>query len=749
MGKSASDARKSTKASPEASAETLKKTSGRTKAGTSAGAVSEPAKGARSKTVSGPGVKKPSGITKAANGSKKKLVIVESPSKAKTIGRFLDSSYKVIASVGHVRDLPKSKLGVDIDNDFEPQYITIRGKGDIIKELRRESKNASAVYLATDPDREGEAISWHLAALLDIDPGTKCRVTFNEITRNAVRAALKEPRAIDIRLVDAQQARRVLDRLVGYQISPLLWRKIKRGLSAGRVQSAALKIICDREREIEAFVPEEYWTVTADFKKGKAFSARLATYRGKKLTIHNEEEKNIVMEELSKGNYKVASVQRKERTVRPYPPYTTSSLQQDASIRLNFNTGRTMRIAQQLYEGVAVHGRGTTGLITYLRTDSVRISSEAKAAAGSFIKENFGEQYAGNNFYAKKKDAQDAHEAIRPTDITLTPGDVKPELTPDQYKLYKLIWERFTASQMTPAVYSGVRAGIENGDYGFYSTGSSVVFDGFRRVYKPSKLEEKDAVLPELIEGEELNPERVRGEQNFTQPPSRYTEASLVRELETRGIGRPSTYAPIVVTLTERKYVRREKRTLIPTDMGKVVNETMETYFSDIVDSGFTAGMEEKLDRIAEDDEDWKQVIRTFYGPFSEELRTADSRIEKIVVPDRPAGVNCEICGRPMVIKNGKYGEFMACSGFPECRNIRSIAQEIGVDCPSCGKPIVKKRAKSGRIFYGCSGYPDCTQVFWNRPVKKICPECGSLLVEKKTAKGRLACSNPKCRYTE
>ena len=680
---------------------------------------------------------------------KKKLVIVESPSKAKTIGRFLGSSYKVIASVGHVRDLPKSKLGIDVDHDFEPQYISIRGKGEIIKELRKEAKKASKVYLATDPDREGEAISWHLAYLLGIDPQEKCRVTFNEITKNAVKTAMKEPRSIDLNLVDAQQARRILDRLVGYQISPLLWRKIRRGLSAGRVQSAALKIICDREQEIEAFSPEEYWLVTAEFKKGRAFQARLTSRAGKKLTIRNEEEKEAVLGDLRKGKYQVTAVQKKQRTAKAYPPYTTSSLQQDASIRLNFNTRRTMRIAQQLYEGVGIRGRGTSGLITYLRTDSVRISSEAKAAARSFITDQFGERYAGNNFFGKKKDAQDAHEAIRPTDISLTPEDVKGQLTQEQYKLYKLIWERFCASQMSEAVYDSVQVQIENGEYGFRASGSSVLFDGFRKVYKPSRLEDKKTVLPALEEGEVLQPAKVEGEQNFTQPPSRYTEASLVRELESRGIGRPSTYAPIVGTLTERRYVKRDKRSLVPTEMGRTVDNMMEEYFGDIVDSGFTAGMEEKLDQIAESGSEWKEVIRSFYGPFQKELEKADSEIEKVEVKDRDAGVKCELCGRPMVIKMGRYGEFMACSGFPDCRNIKPIVHEIGVNCPKCGKPIVEKKSRRGRIFYGCSGYPDCRQVFWNKPVDRACPKCGSLLVEKKTKTGRLACSNSECDYTE
>ena len=677
------------------------------------------------------------------------LVIVESPSKARTIGKYLGSKYKVVASVGHIRDLPKSKLGIDIDNDFEPQYIPIRGKGDLIKELKKEAARASKVYLATDPDREGEAISWHLAYLLGLDPNSPCRVEFNEITKNTVKDAMKKPRSIDLGLVDAQQARRVLDRLVGYQISPLLWRKIRKGLSAGRVQSAALKIICDREREIRAFEPREYWTITANFKKGRKFQAKLAEYKGEKITVSNKAENDRIIEELRKGSFTVADVKEKERVVKPFPPFTTSSLQQEAGNRLNFNTRRTMMVAQQLYEGVDIKGRGSTGLITYLRTDSVRISDVARSAAKDYINGAFGSEYSANNIYTnKKKDIQDAHEAIRPADVTITPDDVKASLTADQYRLYALIWSRFVASQMAAARFNSCQALIENGDYGFRANGAELLFDGFRKVYKPFN-DEEDKILPELVPGEMLKAESITGEQAFTQPPARYTEASLVRELEEKNIGRPSTYAPIVGTLSERKYVTREKRSLKPTDLGEVVNDLMEENFKDIVDVNFTAGMEDKLDDVEMHDRDWKAVVRDFYGPFSKELKAADAGVERVRLEDKPTGEICELCGKPMVIKTGRFGDFIACSGYPECRNTKPIVQKAGVKCPKCGKDIVARRSKKGRLFYGCSGYPACREVYWNKPVDKKCPRCGSLLVEKKTKNHTYSCSNEECGYTE
>lgn len=690
--------------------------------------------------------------TRSAAGAAKgrTLVIVESPSKAKTIGRYLGSGYRVVASVGHVRDLPKSKLGIDIENGFEPQYISIRGKGEVIKNLRAEARKAGKVYLATDPDREGEAISWHLATLLGIDPGSPCRVTFNEITRDTVKAAIKNPRAIDLSLVDAQQARRVLDRLVGYEISPLLWRKIRRGLSAGRVQSAALKIICDREREIKAFVPEEYWNIYADFiKDGTPFTAKVVEYKGKKFSAGCREDSDNVLGALRAGDFDLDSVKQKERLVRPQPPFTTSSLQQDAGNRLGFNTRRTMMVAQQLYEGVDIRGRGSTGLITYLRTDSVRIAETAKAAASEFINENYGRGYAANNVFSnRKKDIQDAHEAIRPADVRIIPQEVKASLSADQYKLYTLIWQRFMASQMAPARYNATQADMMNGDYRLRATGSELIFDGFRKVYKPHFEGEEDRILPPLEEGERLKAEKVYSEQAFTKPPARYTEASLVRELEEKNIGRPSTYAPIVGTLTERKYVSRDKRALVPTELGFVVDELMEAHFHDIVDAGFTAEMEDRLDDIELGRRPWRDVVGEFYGPFDSELKAADEAIEKVTVEDQPTGELCELCGRPMVLKMGRYGEFAACSGYPECRNTKPIVKGTGVRCPNCGREIVARRSRRGRTFYGCSGYPECSTVFWNRPVNRKCPRCGSLLLEKR-GRGGLMCSNPECGYTE
>ena len=682
--------------------------------------------------------------------SGKMLVIVESPSKAKTIAKYLGSKYNVIASVGHIRDLPKSKLGIDKENNFEPQYIPIRGKGDLIRSLKKEASKASKIYLATDPDREGEAISWHLAYLLGIDPESECRIEFHEITKNTIKEAIKHPRKIDLGLVDAQQARRVLDRLVGYEISPLLWRKIRKGLSAGRVQSAALKIICDREKEIQAFVPVEYWNISAVFKKGRKFTAKLSEYQGKKVTVENKAENDKIISDLKNGKFIVKSITEKERVVRPLPPFTTSSMQQEAGNRLNFNTKKTMMIAQQLYEGVDIKGKGTTGLITYLRTDSVRVADVARLAAKDFINDKYGAEYYGNNFYSnKKKDIQDAHEAIRPADVTLTPIMIKDSLTPDQYKLYSIIWARFVASQMTAAKFNSVQVGIENGDYLLRANGSEVIFDGFRKVYSPMSDDEEDKMLPALTQGEELKAEEINGEQAFTQPPARYTEASLVRELEEKNIGRPSTYAPIVSTLSERRYVVKEKKAIKPTDLGFLVNDMMEEHFKDIVDVNFTAAMEDSLDDIEMNKREWKKVVGDFYGPFSEELKKADSVIEKVKLEDQPTGEICELCGKPLVIKTGRFGDFIACSGYPECKNTKPIIKSIGVKCPNCGKDIVARKSKKGRLFYGCSGYPNCNMVFWNKPVDKLCPKCGSLLTEKKTKKKELVCSNPDCGYTE
>ena len=649
----------------------------------------------------------------------------------------------MIASVGHVRDLPKSKLGIDIENDFEPQYISIRGKGDVIKELKKEAKAAAKVYLATDPDREGEAISWHLAYLLGIDQNKPCRIVFNEITKKAVQAAIKNPRPIDLKLVDAQQARRVLDRLVGYQISPLLWRKVRRGLSAGRVQSAALKIICDRENEIKAFVPQEYWTITAELKKGKKFSAKLAEYKNKKITVENKEQADQIVSELKAGTYLVKKVEERDRSRKPYAPFTTSSLQQEASTKLGFYTRKTMLIAQQLYEGVEIKGHGTVGLVSYIRTDSVRISDEARAAAKDYILEQFGSEFYQNNVYSnKKKDVQDAHEAIRPSYVEMDPESIRDSLSKDQYNLYRLIWSRFMASQMSPARFQGVSASIVNGDYGFKAPGSKLVFEGYLKVYASSKDEENDKLLPHLEEGESLESTDLLSEQNFTQPPARFTEASLVKDLEEKDIGRPSTYAPIIATIIDRKYVTREKKTLIPTELGFIVTQMMEDYFKEIVDTGFTAQMEDKLDEVEVKDVDWKDIIRDYYGTLEKELEVADKEIEKVEFKEEPTGELCEKCGKPMVIKHGRFGEFAACTGYPECKNTKPIVKSINVKCPKCGKDIVARRSKTGRVFYGCSGYPDCQQSYWNKPIDRKCPKCGSLLVEKNTKKIKYACSN-------
>ncbi|QIB69969.1 type I DNA topoisomerase [Aminipila butyrica] len=689
----------------------------------------------------------------------KNLVIVESPSKAKTIGKFLGSRYKVVASVGHVRDLPKSKLGIDIENNFDPQYIAIRGKGDVIKAMRQEAKKADKIYLATDPDREGEAISWHIAHLLGIDPENACRIVFNEITKNAIQTAVKNPRNIDTKLVDAQQARRVLDRLVGYQISPLLWRKIRRGLSAGRVQSAALKMICDRENVIRNFKPVEYWNIAAlltELAAGgkpaekKKFTAKLIEHLGKKITVDNKEEADVVVSALNAHDYMVKKVDKKERNKRPYAPFTTSSLQQDAANKLGFYTKRTMMIAQQLYEGVEVKGHGTIGLVTYIRTDSVRISDEAKGAAKEFISQRYGPEYYTNHVFSnKKKDVQDAHEAIRPSYIELVPDEIKDSLSKDQYNLYKLIWSRFMASQMAAAVYDSMAVEIENGDYTLKANGSKLKFDGYLRVYQDGGEDGNEKMLPELVPGQKLNLLELQCDQNFTQPPARYTEASLVKDLEEKNIGRPSTYAPIIGTIMERKYVSREKKSLLPTDLGFIVTELMEKYFKEIVDVGFTAELEDRLDDIEIKNLNWKQIVSDFYEILKVELEVADKEIEKVKLEDELTGDMCELCGKPMAKKSGRFGDFIACTGYPECKNTKPIITKIDAQCPKCGKDIVARRGKNGRMFYGCSGYPECNQVFWSKPTNQKCPQCGSLLLEKKTKTTSLACSNSECGYKE
>ena len=686
--------------------------------------------------------------TAAKKKPQKTLLVVESPSKAKIISKYLGSKYKVMASVGHVRDLPKSRLGVDVDNNFEPEYINIRGKAETIKELKKEAQNAKNVLLATDPDREGEAISWHLAYLLGLDEDSDCRVMFNEINKNSVQEAIKDPKPIDKALVDAQQARRVLDRLVGYQISPLLWKKVARGLSGGRVQSAALKLICDRENEINAFIPEEYWYIAADF--GNGFVAELNKISGKKAKVTSEEQTNKIRSELDGGTYIVKSVKEGKRQTKPYAPFTTSSLQQEASIKLGFQTARTMQIAQQLYEGVSLKGIGERGLITYIRTDSVRISEQAKAMAGSFILEKYGEAYTANNYFANKnKSMQDAHEAIRPSDITLEPDMIKDSLTADQFKLYDLIWRRFTASQMAAAQYDTVTTDIENGRYEFRANGSRMTFDGWRKVYK-SHSSETDVVVPKISVGEVLELVKLITEQKFTQPPARYTEASLVKEMEDKNIGRPSTYASIITVLVARRYIKRVKKSLQPTKLGFDVIGILQDYFSDIVDVQFTGEMEDKLDEIELGDTEWQSVIADFYKGFSEELAIADKEVERIEKEVVLSDEICELCGKPMAIKEGRFGNFLACTGYPECKNTRPIIKTTGIKCPKCGKDIVEKRGrKSGKVFYGCSGYPECDVSYWDKPTGRMCPDCGSMIVESKGRTATYKCSNPECRYKE
>ena len=683
-----------------------------------------------------------------ASAKGKTLLVVESPSKAKVIGKYLGSKYKVIASVGHVRDLPKSRLGVDVENNFEPEYINIRGKGDTIKEIKKEAASASKILLATDPDREGEAISWHLAYLLGIDPSDECRVMFNEINKDTVKEAIKAPRAIDDKLVDAQQARRVLDRLVGYQISPLLWKKVARGLSAGRVQSAALKLICDRENEIQNFIPEEYWYIAADF--GDEFVAELSKIDGKKASVKSEEETKTIEAELGKGNYIVKNVKEGSRQTKPYAPFTTSSMQQDASIKLGFTTSRTMQVAQQLYEGINLKGIGARGLITYLRTDSVRVSDQARAAASSYIKEAFGNEYAGNNVFANKNKAmQDAHEAIRPSDVTLEPEKIKDSLTPEQFKLYDLIWRRFVASQMSAAKYDTVSVAIENGRYEFKASGSRMTFDGWRKVYKTSSGD-NEVKIPKIAEGQSLDLEKLITEQKFTQPPARYTEASLVKEMEEKNIGRPSTYAAIIAVLVNRRYIKRVKKTLEPTKLGFDVTGILQDYFTDIVDVDFTGEMEDNLDNIELGNKEWKSVIADFYKGFAEELKIADEEVERIEREVVLSDEVCEICGKPMAIKDGRFGQFLACTGYPDCKNTKPIVKSTGVSCPKCGKDIIEKRGrKTGKVFYGCSGYPDCDVSYWDKPTGRFCPDCGAMLVEGKGKTKAIKCSNPECKYKE
>ena len=682
------------------------------------------------------------------------LVIVESPAKAKTISKYLGKNYTVEASMGHVRDLPKSKLGVDIEDNFNPKYITIRGKGELITKLKKAAKKADKIYLATDPDREGEAISWHLANILKISEDETCRIVFNEITKGAVKESIKGARKINLNLVDAQQARRVLDRLVGYEISPILWKNVKWGLSAGRVQSAALKLICDKEEEIKAFEPKEYWTVDCVLKKErKKFPIKLTKYKNKKIEISTEEEAKKIISELEENDYRIDKVKKGNRLKNPLPPFTTSTLQQEASKKLNFMTKRTMSIAQALYEGVDIKGYGTVGLITYMRTDSVRISEEAQGKAIDFIKESYGNEYVPENprVYKGKKNIQDAHEAIRPSHIEITPEIAKASLSGEQYKLYSLIWKRFIASQMASCSLNTNSIDIVNGEYSFKASGSTIKFDGFMKVYDyTTEDDDNDVTLPVLEEGEILLPASVDDKQHFTQPPARYTEASFVKLLEEKGIGRPSTYVPTISTLLSRDYVSREKKNLIPTELGFIVNNIMSDYFKQIVDVDFTADMERKLDYIEEGSEEWKEVVGEFFAPLKVAIDKAEKEISKVVIEDKVSDVPCDKCGRMMVIKRGRYGTFLACPGYPECHNAKPIVEELDVPCPKCGGKILAKRSKKGKKFFGCSSYPNCDFVSWNEPIKEPCSKCGNYMTIKYSkTKGKYAiCSNTECGNT-
>ena len=677
---------------------------------------------------------------------KKNLVIVESPSKAKTIQKYLGSRYKVMASLGHIRDLPKSKMGIDIENNYEPHYISIRGKGDVIKELRKEAKKANHVYLASDPDREGEAIAWHLSYLLGLDPKDKNRVVFNEITKDTVKNAFKNPRSINMDLVDAQQARRVLDRLVGYSISPILWAKIKKGLSAGRVQSIALNLIIKRENEIKNFIPEEYWTVDAQFKKGRSkFKAELYGVNNKKVKLANNDDVQKILNQIdSQKPFNVQKVDKRERKRQPPLPFTTSTMQQVANNNLKFRTSKTMMVAQQLYEGINIGRGGSVGLITYMRTDSTRISNVAKHEASQFIHDEYGEKYAAIKPRKGKlpEGAQDAHEAIRPSSVLRTPESLKKYLTPDQLKLYTLIWSRFVASQMTPAVYDTVRIDLEQNSVIYRANGSQLKFDGFTKIYHEKS--KKDNKLPSLKVNDQVEMVSNQPNQHFTLPPARYTEAALIKTLEGNGVGRPSTYAPTLNTIQKRYYVKLVARKFEPTELGEIVNKMIKEWFPDILNIDFTADLENQLDKIEEGKRQWVKVVDEFYKPFAKELDAASEKIEKVKIKDEPAGFNCEICGAPMVIKMGRYGKFYACSRFPECRNTKAITKSIGVKCPKCGKgDILERKSKKNRTFYGCSRYPECNFVSWDMPVGRDCPKDDHYLVYKKSRKGRqVVCPN-------
>ena len=682
------------------------------------------------------------------------LVIVESPTKVKTIKKFLGSNYTVIASQGHVRDLPKSQLGIGPENDYEPKYITIRGKGELLANLRKEVKKADKIYLATDPDREGEAISWHLTKALKLEDKKVYRITFNEITKNAVKASLKNARELDMDLVDAQQARRALDRIVGYKISPLLWKKVKRGLSAGRVQSVALRIIADREEEINSFIPEEYWTLDAVFQvKGekKPLTAKFYGKNDEKITIQNEEQLNEILKDLEKEEYKVTEVKKGERSRKAPLPFTTSTLQQEASKALNFATSKTMRIAQQLYEGVEIKGSGTVGLISYLRTDSTRVSEEADESARAFVAKEFGEDYVAEESENKKKESkniQDAHEAIRPSDVERTPAAVKDSLSRDQFRLYQLIWKRFVASRMQPARYETTSVKIGAGEYVFTVSASKIIFEGFRQVYVDADdaKEKSTVLLKSLDKDSELTKEAFDYKQHFTQPPAHYTEAGLVKTLEELGIGRPSTYAPTISTIIQRRYVAKENKNLYLTELGEVVNNMMKQSFESIVDVNFTAYMEGLLDMVAEGKVQWKSVISNFYPDLQEAVDKAEKELEEVKIADEVTDIICEECGRNMVIKYGPHGKFLACPGFPECKNTKPYLEKVGVPCPKCGKELVYRKTKKGRRYFGCEDNPECDFMSWQKPSTEKCPKCGSYMVEKGN---KLVCAGEQCGYVK
>ena len=703
---------------------------------------------------------------KAAKGGT--LVLVESPTKAKTIERYLGRGYTVRASMGHLRDLPKSQFGIDVENNFEPKYINIRGKGDLIKALKKDAAKADKVYLASDPDREGEAIAWHLAHIFDIDAESPCRIVFNEITKPAIQAAIKEPHPINIDRVDAQQARRMLDRIVGYKLSPLLWRKVRKGLSAGRVQSVTVKLICDREKAIQAFVSQEYWTIDLKLKKGKSsqFSAELVAMgddfsrtaeaadmppiKGYKLGIHNQQDAERAASLAAEGVWSVAEVKKRQRSRRAAPPFTTSSLQQDAARKLGFTSRKTMMVAQQLYEGIDLGRKGPSGLITYMRTDSTRISEMAQAEAKEYITGRFGQEYYPEkaNIYSAGKKSQDAHEAIRPTSVGFVPEEIEKYLNKDQFRLYQLIWQRFVASQMVPAVFDTLSVKLANGDCQAAASGSRLKFPGFQAVYIMADNEgDKDMNLPELAEGDELRLMKTVPKQHFTEPPPRYNDASLVKLLEEKGIGRPSTYAPIIETILARGYVSRISKAFQPTELGFVVVDLLEEYFKDIVDEKFTATMESRLDSIAGGDLDKYKLLRDFYGPFSEELAKADEAIGHVELPVEVSDVQCDLCGRMMVVKQGRFGKFLACPGFPECRNTKPLLKDTGIKCPKCDGTIVERKSRRGRNFYGCKNYPDCDFVTWDMPMEEKCPKCGSLQLKHVYRNGRVLpyCSNDSC----